>query len=284
MRSRTSPPTPEPAPRGGGGYPRLRIRRPPPSRRAWRSRPGPRTRARQRPGPRGRSGDRGARQRSGQGGRPGHARAAAARDVAARPPSSPRHSLRAPADRRHPRPSSPPSWDACPWTPRAAADGGGHTAVVTTSCAPRRNTMAATGLLRSAGIEARRRRHQRARVRLGFRVVYGGEGCAARRGTRRAQPTADGRSLPSCPCCCGPACRPACRPARAASAAPACAHGSRAPGATSAAAGGKAQGGGREHRSGDSTPRPKMRSGDSAAGISIPCCLTQGHFRLFTAT
>ena len=77
---------------------------------------------------------------------------------------------------------------------------------------------------------------------------------------------------------------PACRPARAASAAPACAHGSRAPGATSAAAGGKAQGGGREHQSGDSTPRPKMRSGDSAAGISIPCCLTQGHFRLFTAT
>ncbi|KAG2544672.1 hypothetical protein PVAP13_9KG177801 [Panicum virgatum] len=36
--------------------------------------------------------------------------------------------------------------------------------------------MAATGLLRSAGIEARRRRHQRARVRLGFHVVYGGEG------------------------------------------------------------------------------------------------------------
>jgi len=121
----------------------------------------------------------------------------------------------------------------------------------------------ATGLLWSAGIEARRRRHQRARVRLGFCVVYGGEGC-----------------LPSCPCGCGPACRPV----RAASAVPACAHGSRAPGATSAAAGGKAQGGGRERQSGDSTPRPKMRSGDSTAGISIPCCLTQGHFRLFTAT
>jgi len=39
----------------------------------------------------------------------------------------------------------------------------------------------------------------------------------------------------------------------------ACARGSRAPVAMSAAAGGKAQGGGRERQSGDSTPRPKMR-------------------------
>ena len=42
-------------------------------------------------------------------------------------------------------------------------------------------------------------------ARLGFRSVYGGEGGvfyglrAARRGTRRAQPSADGRSLPSWP-------------------------------------------------------------------------------------